>query len=192
MTRVIFLLMLTMPLLALRIDPDAKGFDNHVKKRQVEVYDFSGLYPHLENIDIDAIRKKNVEFDLSGTYPLLRSICYEGSFGAFDGLFTGSYPLLDEIKFKVTSCRMKFDLRGQWEKDCEITITGTDADFTLQLPKDVGLVIHTQRKIQGKVIVPDTLKKKGHFLKKSFYANEGADVTLTLNLVVTTGQITLE
>ncbi|MCP5469090.1 MAG: hypothetical protein H7A36_01110 [Chlamydiales bacterium] len=188
-----FFLILAAPLLAVRVDPTSKGFDNHEKRQHVDTFDFSGLYPHLENIDIDAVRKKNVEIDLSGEYPLLHSICYDGTFGMCKGLLTGTFPMLSDIDITVTSNKVKLDLRGDWQKNCEINIRGTSADIVLELPKSVGLDIYAKRSVSGKISAKDGLKKKGFGqLRKHFVANPDAEVTLTLNLEVTSGTIVLK
>lgn len=186
-----FFLLLSFPLWALKVDPNCRGFDNQKKTEQIDRYDFAGLFPKLEKINIDAHKRKYVELELTGEYPLLKSICFDGSFGRFDGNLTGSFPLLTDIDVKVTSNKVNLDLRGDWTQDCNIIITGTSADITLNLPKTVGLDIKTKTAPRGKV-TSDWLKKKGLLNKKRFVANPDADVQLTLYVEVTDGQIKLE
>ncbi len=185
-------LILAAPLLAIKINPSATGFDDHKKRHYVDSYDFSGLFPHLENIDIDAHKKKCVEVDMSGEYPLLRSFCFDGSFGTFDGMLTGSFPLLSELEFSVTDNNMKIDLRGDWQKDCDITLVGRDAEVVIKLPKGVGLDIRTKTATRGKVVA-EGLKKKGFgFNKKRFLVHPEAEITLHLDLQIANGRIILQ
>ena len=183
-------LILSTPLWALKVDPNCRGFDNKRKTEQVEVLDFAGIFPQLSKINIDARKKKCVELELTGEYPLLKSINFDGSFGRLDANLTGSFPVLTDVDVKVTSNKITMDLRGEWTQNCNIIITGTSADITLNLPKTVGLDIKTKTTLQGKVKA-EHLKKQGRFTKKRFTCNPDADVQLTLYLEVTDGQITL-
>lgn len=187
---VILLFVMTAPLWAVKVNPNCRGFDTARKREQVELFDFGGLYPQLERINIDGHKKKCVELDLTGEYPVLKNITFDGSFGKFTGELTGSFPVLTDLDVKVTSNQVKLDLRGHFGQDCNILITGTTADVTLHLPKDVGLDIKTKTSMKGKVKA-DHLKKKGLFRKKRFCSNLEAPVTLTLFIEVSDGQITL-
>ena len=184
------LLFLTVPLWAVKVDPNCKGFDTTRKREMVECFDFGGVYPQLERINIDGHKKKCVKLEMGGEYPVLKTFSFDGSFGKFDGELTGSFPMLESVDVKVTTNKVSLDLRGEFAKDCNIIITGTTADVTLNLPKTVGLDIKTKTAMNGKVKA-EMLKKKGMFTKKRFRANQGADVTLTLYVEVTDGQITL-
>ncbi len=179
------------PLCAAKIDPNHRKFDTSRKTQQVERYDFDGTYPQLEDVYIDAHKKKNVELKMEGEYPVLRNVTYDGSFGRVRADLTGSFPVLTDVDFKVTSSRVDLDLRGQWGSDCNIIVTGTSANVTIKLPDDVALDIKTKTTARGKAKC-DKLKKKGLFTKKRFQGGpEDADVTLTIYVEVTDGQITL-
>ncbi|MCH9627355.1 MAG: hypothetical protein S4CHLAM2_09930 [Chlamydiales bacterium] len=191
----ILLLLLASPLWALSADRTAKSFQNRKQTRRVDTFDFSGEFPHLENIDIDACRKKCVEFNLSGVYPLLTSINYEGRFGSLTGDLTGDYPELTLVNLLCTSCAMQLDLTGNWQKSCQLNIRGEKEDIALKLPENVGLIIHTKTFATGKVIAKEGLKKQGwfHILKKT-YQNELAEtapIVLTLEIETTDGNIIL-
>lgn len=193
MKYLIAFLLLTMPCFALRIDPSSSSFELREKKR-VDLFDFSGPFPQLENIDIDARRKKRVEMLLTGDYPLLQSVNYEGGFGSLMGKLTGHFPQLGLINVACHSAAMHLDLQGDWERDCEINIRGTTSEIVLKLPQDVSLVVNTRKSPTGKILCSEELSKKGWWgwLKKT-YTKEVPDseVTLTLNIEVTKGQIVL-
>jgi hypothetical protein len=196
---VLFLFLFFSPLLfaeRFTIDPSAGSFEMRPpQKERVDVFDFSGEFPELKNIDINARRKKNVEFYLTGDYPLLESVDYEGSFGVFKGELTGNFPKLAQVSFICTNCAMHFDLDTTWQCPCEITITGADEDIILFLPKDVGLVIHTKTGVKGKVVACEGLKKKKWYsITNKTFENaliETAPVTLTINIVAGEGHIVL-
>ena len=196
--RLLFVLLLFSPLFAerIRIDPSVRSFEERPPgKERVDVFDFSGEFLQLENIDIDACRKKNVKFYLTGSYPELESVNYKGAFGVFSGELTGNFPQLSLINFLCTSCAMNFDLEANWQRSCEINIRGTDENIVLTLPKDVGLVIHTKTSLKGKVVVCEELKKKGWFkiLNKTYKNSlaETAPVVLTINIDINDGRIIL-
>lgn len=176
------------------VDQSAASFELREKKR-TDVFEFPGEYANLKNINIDATRKKKVEFYLNGDYPLLKTVNYEGGFGVLKGELTGKFPQLTLVNFLCTSCNIDFDLSGQWEQNCEITVRGMKEDITLILPTNVGLVIHTKTSPSGKVIANHELKKKGWLgvLNKTYYntLSETSDVVLTLHLETTDGRIIL-
>lgn len=196
---VIFLVVLTSSLFAERFsaDPSARSFESsQPKKQRVDVFDFEGVYPELEHINIDARRKKNVEFNLTGAYPALEMVNYEGSFGLLSGKLTGNFPQLAVINFLCSSCAMQLDLGAAWSRSCAINIRGADEDVVLTLPKDVGLEIHTKVGIKGKVIPCDGLKKKERLgiLKKTYF-NELAEtcpIKLIINIELAEGRIILK
>lgn len=178
------------------IDRSARSFEMRSQKKRVDRFDFSGEFSYLENIDIDARRKKCVELDVSGEYPLLREVSYEGSFGSLRGDFTGNYPLLSTLSLLCTNCAMQLDCTGKWHKDCQITIRGGKEPITLYLPEEVGLIIHTKTTVRGKVVAKEGLKQESwfQFWNKS-YRNElagHAPITLTIEIVATDGTIFLK
>lgn len=197
--KILFLfLLLTSILFAERItiDPSSRSFEARPPQRmRVDTYDFEGEYPELEKIEIDARRKKNVEFLLTGEYPALETLNYEGTFGILKGELTGNFPKLSAINFLCTSCAMRLDLAADWKQSCTIHIRGADEDIVLNLPKNVGLVIHTKVGVKGKVVVCEKLKKMGWFrIFKKTYENplaKTAPVVLTIHVETTDGRIVL-
>lgn len=190
-----FLLFLASPLCAEQIDRQASSYQLRKINQRVDKFDFSGDFPNLENIDIDARRKKRVEFNLSGDYPLLTSVNYEGTFGHLKGDLTGNYPVLNLVNLLCTSCAMQLDLTGDWKQSCQINIRGQKEDIVIKLPDGVGLIIHTKVGLNGKVFPKEGLKKQGwyHVLNKT-YKNalaETAPIVLTLNIEATDGRIVL-
>ena len=178
------------------LDPSAHSFEMKPRqKERVDTFDFAGHYPDLENIDINGRRRKNVEFYLTGEYPILESVNYEGAFGILSGELTGTFPKLTLVNFLCTHCAMKFDLDAEWKQSCEINIRGGDENIHLTLPKNVGLIIHTKTAVKGKVVASEGLKKKNRFgiLKKTFENElaETADIVITLNIECADGHIFL-
>lgn len=165
------------------------------KKYRIDTFDFSGQYPQLGKIEIDARRKKNVVFQLTGNCPLLERVNYEGFFGTLSGKLTGNFPLLSVVNILCTNCTMDLDLSAHWQHSCMITLRGSEGDIVLKLPKDVGLIIHTKTAVRGKVIPCESLTKKGWLgLLNKTYKNSLADtapVVLTINVELTDGSIVL-
>ena len=187
------------PLLAERfvVDPNARKFESsEPKKMRVDTYDFEGNYPELEHIHIDAKRKKNVVFTLTGEYPILERVNYEGSFGVLSGELTGVFPQLKMINFLCSNCAINLDLTANWSQSCDINIRGADEDIVLTLPKDVGLEISTKVALKGKVIPCDGLKKKERFgILKKTYVNELAEtspIILKIHVELAEGHIFLK
>lgn len=173
---------------------DIKNFEAGKKpKVHVDVYDFSGSYPQLENIAIDASRQMRVSMDLSGDYPLLKKISYEGTFGSFVGKLTGHFPALEEIYFRCSSTAAKIDLNAPWEKNCVIHLMGGRGDLELNLPKNVGIVINTKVGVKGRVINKAFEKKGRGILKKTYFnpEQENAPIQLTLNIEMGEGRVIL-
>lgn len=177
------------------VDKGASSFEMR-KKMRVDVFDFSGGYPNLENIDIDAKRKKRVEFTLTGEYPILETIQYDGSFGILTGKLTGNFPKLRSVNFLCGSCAINLDLSSDWKQSCEINVRGAKENVILKLPKSVGLIVHTKTGVNGKVIPAEGFKKQGWFgvLNKTYHNPlvETAEIVLTLNIETTDGNIILE
>lgn len=173
-------------------DRTASSFDQR-KKLRIDAFDFSGAWPNLENIAIDGKRKRRVEIDLTGKYPLLESISYEGGFGTLSADLTGEFPLLETVDFVCGASKMTFDLRSEWQRNCTINIGGRTEDITLLLPTDVGLVVNTKVGAAGKVIV-EGLKKRGMGILKKKYDNglvETAEIVLQINVETSGGRIIL-
>ncbi|NGX45592.1 MAG: hypothetical protein K940chlam2_00748 [Chlamydiae bacterium] len=188
----LFLLFSTTSVFALRIDPSTSSFEQREKK-YIDTFDFSGSYEKLENIDIDARRKKRVELLLTGEYPALESINYEGSFGSLSGKLLGSFPELSKVVFACSSATMDLDLSGEWKQDCEINIASPKGEIVLTLPKNVGIIVHAKRQPLGTILVEGLQKKGMGWMNKTYINSEYGEnpITLTLNLVVTEGKIVL-
>jgi hypothetical protein len=196
---VFLMILLGRPLLAERYVPDSDVHNyesTQPKKQRVDVYDFEGTYPELEHIHIDAKRKKNVVFHLTGEYPALARVNYEGSFGVLSGELTGVFPQLEMINFLCSNCAIDLDLTAQWSRCCEINIRGVDEDIVLILPKDVGLEISTKVALKGKVLPCEGLKKKGRLgiLKKTYVNDllETSPIVLKINIELAEGHIILK
>lgn len=190
----VFLLLAT-SLMAVEIDPSTASFTQRKQQCRVDVYDFIGDYPNLKNIDIDAKRKKRVEFNLTGSYPVLEKIVYEGGFGSLNGLLVGDFPSLKQVNFLCGNMAMNFNLQGQWHQSCACTFRGAKEPIVLQLPKDVGVIAHVNTKLGAKVIA-GPLKKKGWWkITHRTYKNQladTADIVLTLYIDAAKSSITFE
>jgi hypothetical protein len=193
-----FLALIPFPLFAERysIDPSSRTFEMRpCVKERVDVFDFAGCYPELKKIDIEARKKKNVEFILTGDYPTLETVTYEGSFGVLKGKLTGNFPLLDRMQFLCSQCAMDLDLTSQWQKSCVIRIKGADEKIVVTLPANVGLVVHTKTALKGKVLPREDLIKKNRFgvCNKTFENSlaETAPIVLTLYIEAGDGCISL-
>ncbi len=188
------LVLILASLFAEPIASNITSFEVHSRpKVHVDEYHFPDRYEQLENIDIDASRKMRVSLDLSGDYPILKKINYEGTFGDLNSKLTGHFPTLQEVCFACASTTMKLDLRGKWEQNCTFTLKGGRGIIDLHLPSNCGLTVHTKVGIKGRVI-NNTLKKKGRGILKKTYTNplqETAPIQLTLNIEMTEGQVIL-
>jgi hypothetical protein len=179
------------------VDPSCRSFElRQPVKQRIDTFSFEGEYPELENIDIDATRKKHVEFYLTGDYPALERIDYEGNFGQLMVEVTGTFPKLSLINFLTQNCAMNVDLTAPWQQSCEINIRGGKKDIIVLLPKDIGLIIHTTTAAKGKVIPCEGLAKKKlfGFFNKTFENEQAhtAPICLTLKITLTEGSIILK
>lgn len=175
-----------------KIDPDATAYKLKEKK-WVDTFDFTGVYPNLEEIEIDAKKKYRVEMLLTGEYPVLEQIEYHGGYGILKGKLTGHFPQVEEVVIDCNNAQINLDLRGEWEKDCHITIRGTTGDIALKLPKNIGVVAHT--KLKGGKVISSHLVKQGRGWRNKTFVNElvGHEdtITLTLDVESTKGSILL-
>lgn len=183
------------PLMAEKIDAGSKVFEQREQRHRVDVYDFDGEYPDLERVDIDARRKKNVEIYLTGSYPSLRKVIYDGGFGSLDGELTGDYPKLAQVDIVCGDAHMDLDLRGTWHKNCTFNISGEREPIVITLPDDVGIIVHSSTQGKGKIIAPK-LQKQGRFkiINKTFHNDlvEQAPVVLTVNVGTAGAPITIK
>ncbi len=195
MCRILCLLFLFSPVFAAPMDTNIRSFEQREKKFRVDVYDFIGEYPHLENIDIDARRKKNVELNLTGTYPVLERILYEGGFGNLRGKLTGRFPVLEQIELLCGNAAMELDLRTHWERSCSLHCIGAKERIVLQLPHDIGIIAYVDTRLGAK-ISPGPLKKQGWWrTMHRIYKNDLADtspIVLTLHIESTEAPIIFE
>lgn len=195
MIHLILCFLLMTPLFGIQMDSNMRSFEQREKKYRVDVYDFIGDYPHLEHIDIDARRKKNVELNLTGSYPVLERILYEGSFGTLRGKMTVCFPVLKQIDLLCGNTAMELDLRAAWKQSCDVHCTGAKERIILQLPKEVGVIAYVDTRLGAKV-TPGPLKKQGWWrLTHRMYKNELADtapVVLTFHIESTEAPIIFE
>lgn len=177
--------------------PSEKGVDKSItsfgmkQKPRIDLFDFSGEYVNLQDIDIDGKRLKEVEMLLTGTYPVLKSISFDGGLGSVDANLTGEFPVLEKINFVCNAAALKLDLTGQWKQDCSINIDSLCGEVNLILPKDVGVVVYSKNGLWR--LHKGELKKKG-WLKNKHYFNElyeKAPITLHINIVAKEGHVTL-
>lgn len=189
----ILLLISATPLMAEKIDPNSSSFVTQEKKKvRVDTYDFDGIYPDLKDIDIDGSKKKEVLLNLPGEYPLLEKIHYKALFGNLGAKLTGHFPNLQSVEIESVTAYIVLDLRGHWERDCAIRVTGSEEDITIALPKDVGVVVYTESygyKVQT------ALRKVGRGIFSKTFVNEvygKSPVTLTVYVETTKGKIILQ
>lgn len=183
-----FFLLPSLSLFAIKIDPQSTCFSEKEKKR-IESYDFTGHYPELTHIEIDARRKMHVDMDLSGHYPVLEKISFEGGFGTISGQITGEFPLLKEISIKCTKATLNLDFEAKWTKECLINIT-CQGNSTIKLPKDIGCHVTVISSPFGKVEnLHSTLVKRktklGKSIKRIFMTPEIEGEKRFLKIIVT-------
>ncbi|WP_174165546.1 hypothetical protein [Chlamydia serpentis] len=157
-------------------------------------FDFSKNYPDMENIEIQAQRKKRVEFNMTGEFPRLETVDYVGSFGHLRAKFRGHYSVLSCLNFSCGACKMDMDFRGNWRKSGTITICNQQEPITLKLPQDVGVIVHTKISLKGKVCILGNLVKQGWGVWNKTYHNDlvgVSEVTLVFNVASGGGTITL-
>lgn len=190
MKKFLLSILLCTSLLANDVDRSVTSFERREKQR-IDHFDFSGEWPNIEVIDIDATRKKRVEIDLTGHYPLLEKIHFEGGFGLLNGAITGQFPKLTTINFLCGSSAMTLDFRAKWTQSCEINVRGMKENINITLPAEVGLVVMTKVGARGHVYV-EGLKKKGFGLLNKHYKNalaDRAEIVLYVNIEATDGNI---
>lgn len=180
---------------ALSLDISSTGtFFNPREEFYTENMDFSGTFPELKTIDIDARRQKRVSLNLVGDYPVLQKIQYEGTFGNLTGSLTGHFPLLENMQYFCSTCSINLDLTGTWEKSCHLIIKNNREPVILRLPKDIGVIIKTKTSLKGKVKAIGLEKKKSHLKKKVFVNSLFLTSPIVLNIEIETisgGDITL-
>ncbi|WP_213318705.1 hypothetical protein [Chlamydiifrater volucris] len=173
---------------------NSQNFSYGEEELYVERFDFSGKYPDLQDIDIDARRNKRVFLDCSGQFPLLKTISYEGTFGVLNGNFTGNYEALDYLSIRCTSCKINLSFEGLWKKDAVVNIRNRSEPICLRLPKTVGVIVQTRTSFGGKVnISQEYRQRKKGFRNKVFY-NELAGTFPTITFDIQTcdgGSITI-
>ncbi|CRI33104.1 Uncharacterized protein BN1224_CV14_A_06130 [Chlamydia pneumoniae] len=156
-------------------------------------FDFSKSYPDMENMEIQAQRKKRVEFNLTGEFPKLETLNYQGSFGHLRAKCRGVYPVLYALNFSCSSCKMDMDFRGKWNRSSTITISNQKESINLKLPKDVGVIVNTKTSLKGNVCPGSTFIKQGWGVWNKIYHNDlvgFSEVTLIFNVSSEGGTIT--
>ncbi|WP_201456637.1 hypothetical protein [Chlamydia sp. 17-3921] len=155
---------------------------------------FSGDFPDMETMEIQAQRKKQVKFDASGNFPKLESVFYRGSFGSLKANFSGCYPNLSSVNFSCTACKMDLDFRGQWFQNNSIVISNEEQPISLILPQDVGIIVHTKTTFKGKVFINGDFVKQGHGIWNKTYHNSLvgiSPITLVFHVRSSGGTISL-
>nr|WP_231881970.1 hypothetical protein [Candidatus Chlamydia sanziniae] len=151
----------------------------------IDRFNFSGYFPDMESMEIEAQYKKRVEFDVTGDFPKLESIVYKGSFGYLRAKFKGHYPCLTLLNFLCTSCKMDMDFRGDWLQSGSITIRNEEEPIVLLLPKNVGVIVHTTTSLKGKVCIEGSFVKQGRGIWNKTYHNSSvgsSPVTLVFHV----------
>ncbi|ADZ18436.1 hypothetical protein [Chlamydia psittaci] len=141
------------------------------EKFHIDRFNFSGEFPDMETMEIHAQRKKRVHFDVSGDFPKLESIVYNGSFGFLRAKLTGRYPELTSLVISCSSCKMDLDFRGKWERNATISLSNEAEPLTLTLPKNVGVIVHTKVSTKGKVMLEGDFEKRGRGIWRKTYHN---------------------
>lgn len=141
------------------------------EKLHTDYLDFSSTFSDMETLEIHAQRKKRIHFDVSGSFPNLETIHYQGSFGYLRANITGDYPAMHAMAFTCSSCRMELDFQGRWYKDACIRIANEGEPIVLTLPSDVGVIVHTDISMKGKIVIEHDLQKQGFGLWKKTYRN---------------------
>lgn len=165
--------------------PQIGNYLSEDEKFFVDAFDFSGEYPEMETIEIHAQRKKRVTLDVSGNFPKLESIVYQGSFGLLQAQMTGTYPELSSLTMQCTACKMQMDFRGEWKQNAFITASNEQEPMIVILPKNVGVVVHTKTTFKGKVYVEGDYTKQGRGIWNRVYHNPLvgiSPITLTFTL----------
>lgn len=184
-----FLSLFLFPITQGEITQNTQSFE-YVEKKQVDRFNFSGNYPQLENIDIDATRKYRVEMLLDGNYPILSDIRYKGSIGELKVKMTGTFHKLTSAEYFLGSTQAKIDLRGSYKKPCTIHLTSSKGDVTVTLPKDTGYTVTVHQGPTGRVRTE--LKQKGYGWLERHYENAIVEKTLTIEIETKEGTITLK
>lgn len=194
----IFTLFLLLFAAILRADPvpDSPSFVlREARKMRVDTYDFPLNYTQLEKIEIDGRRKKEVELFLTGSFPQLRQVLYEGTFGNLVGKFTGDFPAVDKVSLLTICAHMALDFRGKFTQSCEITVRGSTEDIALILPQDVGVVVHTKTREGLTRLQNSSLKRKGFWTPfNKIFENplaESCPIVVTFRIETTSGSISL-
>ena len=87
-----------------------------------------------------------------------------------------------------SSGSINIDLRGEWESDMEGEVDSSSGSVNLQLPGDVGVYITAD--VSSGDINASGLRKRGDAYVNDAYGT--SDVTLKLNIEVSSGSINLE
>lgn len=191
----LFFIFLFSSLTADVIDPQTKSFSLREKKK-AELFEFSAEYPELYEIDIDGKRKVLTEIYLTGSFPVLESLTYEGGIGSFKAEMTGNFPKLKKALFSFVTADTLLDLRGHWTEECTIIIQNRRGNVTLWLPEDVAVEIITKTEpLQAQLVIENPqIKKKGLGIRQKTYLNaRGWKEKPLLHLIIQKdkGQITL-
>lgn len=129
----------------------------------------------------------DITADLGGGQPLLEEVEVDSSSGDVGVDLTGDYSSPMGLAVDLSSGDLLMDLAGEWEEDLDGEITLSSGTTTLELPQDVGVYVEAQTS-SGDV------NASGMQLKGDAYVNgayEESDVTLSLSVVASSGDINL-
>jgi len=146
---------------------------------------FSNL--NLTNISIQQ-NGRELDVDLSGSHPELTALEFGANSGKGTFKFTGNYIDFESIQATINASVQHFDLRGQWERDCNIIIEGgTNNSVTLDLPSDIGVQVEV---LSDKVDVSaDGFSQDSGIYTNSIYGETAVTIYLTIGF--TSGDLTI-
>jgi len=88
---------------------------------------------------------REMNIDLSGNQPEIKSIKLGANGGKGTFNFTGDFGSLETIQSNINASVQNFDLRGHWRQDVHILIDGgTNNAVSLELPEEVGTKIEVK------------------------------------------------
>ncbi len=132
---------------------------------------------------------REMDVDLSGSYPELTAVEIAANAGTGRFVLTGEYPILETIVANNNASALTFDLNGQWTRDLSIIIEGgTNNSVTFDLPEGVGVQLAVA---SDKV----TVNAEGFMENFGMYINSTygeADVTIYIVVSFKTGDVNLK
>lgn len=174
-----------------KIDPLCTSFES-VERKNSKNYNLSDTYPNLRTIDLEVPGGQRSQLVLSGDFPVLESVNIESSSGNITAAFTGNIPELTDISIHSNSGKLNLDFRAKWRQNCHIMLETTSGDMRIKLPRGVGVKVRT--KTTSGEVTSSELKKEGWLVHGDAYTNSLygiAPITLTIEARATSGNIDL-